>query len=44
MLASGYPDNAQTNPATPRNDVAIGLTTARYGVGPLAARHEKSTG
>jgi hypothetical protein len=26
VLVSGYPANAETNPATPRNHVAIGLT------------------
>src|ERR1700684_4488357 len=31
-LVGGYPGNAQTNPATPPNDVAIGLTTGRHGV------------
>src|SRR5271154_3372752 len=41
-LVSGYPRNAQTNPATPPNDVAIGLTTGRYGVGPHAPRLEKT--
>jgi hypothetical protein len=30
------------NPATPCNDVAIGLTTCGYGVGPHAARREKT--
>jgi hypothetical protein len=41
LLVSGYPGSAQTNPATPPNDVAIGLTTARHGVAPHAARREK---
>src|ERR1700684_4008753 len=31
VLVSGYPANAQTNRATPRNDVAIGLTMGRHG-------------
>ena len=43
VLVSGYPGDAQTNPTTPRNDVVIGLTTGRYGVGPLAARREKNS-
>jgi hypothetical protein len=44
VLVSDYPGNAQTNPATPPNEVAFGLTTRRYGVGALAAARKSSTG
>jgi len=40
VLKSGYPGNAETNPATPHIDVAIGLTTG----GPLYRAARESSG
>jgi hypothetical protein len=44
VLDIGYPANAETNPATPRNDVAIGLITGCKVRHTCQAAREDSTG
>ena len=44
VLVTDYPGNAETNPATPRNDVPIGINYWLEGAPTCRAARENSTG